>query len=114
MRFNRINNTNILTIDQIAECLEYASIELEGHYCESDNSRLSIEDVLFMVESCLRTEIKEMFSDGLQQLDNKSPSGLAVAPADFNPATAIPPWAQQEEPKKKTRKLSNIAPVKQC
>lgn len=39
MRFN-INNENILSIDQIAECLEHASIELEGHYCESDNSRL--------------------------------------------------------------------------
>lgn len=92
MRFD-INNENILSIDQIAECLEHASIELEGHYCESDNSRLSIGDVLFMVESCLRTEIRGMFSEGLQQLDRVSPS----APQQPHPASLVtPPWAQQD------------------
>ncbi|MBL8462880.1 MAG: hypothetical protein JNL20_10245 [Thauera sp.] len=95
MRLN-INNENILSIDQIAECFEHALVELEGYYCESDNSRLSIDDVLSMVKGCLRAEIKEMFSDGLQQMEGKSPSALAGAPADFNPTAAIPPWAQQD------------------
>lgn len=93
MRFN-INNENILSIDQIAECLEHASIELEGHYCESDNSRLSINDVLSMVKGCLEIEVRQMFSEGLQQLDRVSPSPLAGAPASFNPAVANPPWAE--------------------
>lgn len=89
-----INNANVLSIEQIAECFEYASIELENHFCASDNSRLSINDVLSVVGACLRMGIREMFSEGLQQLEGKFPSALAEVPTAFNPATVVPSWVQ--------------------
>ncbi len=71
---------------------------------------VSFDYVMRLVESNLRAEMESSLLASLDEV-KKRRACLAgkCAPAGFNPVTACPPWAQPAEPKKKTRKSSNIA-----
>lgn len=92
--------------------VEAALMNANDEVMQDINGFVSFDYVMRLVESNLRAEMESSLLASLDEV-KKRRACLAgqCAPAGFNPQTATPPWAQQEEPKKKTRKLSNNARI---
>jgi hypothetical protein len=101
---------DILSLEQIEACF----IDVADTVMHCADNHLPIDYVIGMLRTALHTKIEATLLASLREMTGatattqQAPKG---APAGFNPQTATPPWAQQEEPKKKTRKLSNNARI---
>jgi len=94
----------------------FKSSDIQACFADALNKLKNIDDafsinhVMETVNVCLQDEMERMFLEAMNEW-KQVPKG---APAGFNPQTAIPPWAQQEEPKKKMPQIIQPCAVKQC
>ncbi|WP_165720661.1 hypothetical protein [Bordetella trematum] len=106
---NYLKDLPFIALEEINSVLDDARDDVVSPECGTSRKFISINELLEAVRLASMRYYKGM---QLSQLEDRVSLEDGKRFDIFNPLSRMtPPWAQQEEPKKKTRKLSNNARI---